>query len=108
MTTPFKPTTQLELIDRITHVECGTCGTRADAVGANLIAAGSEDIDDLLALATPCCVDPVPDWLIVSETPLFDDPAIDDGHEIRRLRSDIVTWEYTVDHALAECVGVTA
>lgn len=108
MATTFKPAAELELIERITHVECTGCGTRSDADAAKLIADGNEELDDLLTLGLACCDDPLPDWLIVSESPLFDDPTINGDYEIRRSWIDPVTWEYAVDHDLAERLGVTA
>ncbi|GAA3664449.1 hypothetical protein GCM10022237_25670 [Nocardioides ginsengisoli] len=106
----FKPTSQLELLERITHVECMNCHDRREVHAQTLIAGGNEDVDDLMSLAGICgCEDPCPEWLIVTETPLFG-VEIDDDHEIRPVMSLYAgsTWEYPVTHDLAEALGVSA
>lgn len=103
--TTFTPTTELELIERITHTECAQCGVRGDADAEAIVDGGNEDIDDLMSLSGPCgCDDPVPNFFIVSDEPLFGRADIDDDFEIPVRRH----WEYQVDHDLASRLGVSA
>ncbi len=107
MTTAFQPATELDLIERVTHAECAQCGTRSPVDASDLVAGGNEDINDLLSLEGDCgCDDPLPNFLIVTESPLFDDAEIDGDHEIRD--GSTGRWEYQVDHDFAARLGVLA
>lgn len=104
----FSPSTELDLIERITHTECGQCNTRTEVDPEQLVDGGNESVDDLMSLDGPCgCDDPLPNFYIVTTAPLFGDTGADDSLDDGGRVVSRGEWEYQVDHDLAERLGVS-
>jgi hypothetical protein len=102
------PKTEAELIKLVTHVDCLTCSVRLLVLGDFL--EPFEDVETLRMEVPTCrCNDPLSEWIIYSDQPLFPEALngeVDAAAEIRSTLSGTAHWEYTVDEDLVEDLGI--
>lgn len=100
----LEPATSADLMPHLTDVRCRTC--RWEHPAQDIAGVGEVlSVDELLEIEISCgCDDPLPDWLIRSERPLFADPDINDEYLVPR--SDPQAWEYEVRYDLVDELGL--
>jgi hypothetical protein len=95
--------TETELIDLVTAARCLEC---REEWPVDLSHHQVNTVDDLLGkLAADCgCPAPFPYGVIISNAPVFGDPAIDDHHHVRSTRLGLTWWEYQVDDMFVDAL----